>query len=400
MNACLTIRLLTLLLSLSSGCHGQGNQPEREATGKEIVGGPFENRELMYIGMPEPINAVDTSAGWHQTGQKLLITGTIYQPDGKTPAPDVVLYYYHTDVHGYYASQEGLDKRVARHGYIRGWVKSDAQGRYAIYTVRPAPYPNNTMPAHIHPAIQEPDIEDAYYIDEFVFDDDVLLTSAKRQALENRGGSGVLRLVESGNLQIAEHDIILGLNIPHYPITVPPRIESGRRVGEDVLSFTPYHAWGPDKGSRTCPICRYGRHHGILYFVGNAPNWTDIRKWLRYLERESRQRGKYLKGYFIYGNDHAYNPKDRTTTLENLGKTLGLAHTALTLVPSFSDQVSDVYLNRINPTVESTLLLYRNRTIIDKFINLPPSPDNFDIISKRLDATRSEFADFPEPHPQ
>ena len=35
------------------------------------------------------------------------------------------------------------------------------------------------------------DIENEYYIDEFVFDDDVLLTGAKRKALENRGGSGV-----------------------------------------------------------------------------------------------------------------------------------------------------------------------------------------------------------------
>jgi protocatechuate 3,4-dioxygenase beta subunit len=44
-----------------------------------------------------------------------------------------------------------------------------------------------------------------------------LLTAAKRKALENRGGSGVLRLVKQGELWIGERDIILGLNIPGYP---------------------------------------------------------------------------------------------------------------------------------------------------------------------------------------
>ena len=149
--------------------------------------------------------------------QKLLIAGTIFKQDGRTPAPNVILYYYHTDINGYYAKREGLDQRVARHGYIRGWVKSDEKGRYAIYTVRPAPYPNGDMPAHIHPSIKEPDIDKEYYIDEFVFDDDTLLTPAKRNALENRGGSGILKVSQKGDLQVAEHNIILGLNIPNYP---------------------------------------------------------------------------------------------------------------------------------------------------------------------------------------
>ena len=73
------------------------------------------------------------------------------------------------------------------------------------------------MPAHIHPAIKEPNIDKEYYIDEFVFDDDKLLTGEKRRAMENRGGSGILKVLVSGDLQIAEHNIVLGLNIPNYP---------------------------------------------------------------------------------------------------------------------------------------------------------------------------------------
>lgn len=88
-----------------------------------MVGGPFENGDYMYIGMPDKIKDVDTSAGWTQNGQKLLITGTIYKLDSKAPAQNVILYYYHTGINGYYFNKAGLDKRVVRHGYIRGWVK-------------------------------------------------------------------------------------------------------------------------------------------------------------------------------------------------------------------------------------------------------------------------------------
>lgn len=171
----------------------------------------------MYIGIPNKINSVDTSAGWNQKGQKLWITGKILKADSKTPAPDVILYYYHTDIEGYYANKPELDNRVTRHGYIRGWVKSDKNGDYTIYTVRPGPYPNSDSPAHIHPSIKEPNSINEYYIDEFVFDDDSILTKGKRKKMENRGGCGILNVVNSDDLQIANHDIVLGLNIPNYP---------------------------------------------------------------------------------------------------------------------------------------------------------------------------------------
>lgn len=182
-----------------------------------LVGGPFENSDFMYIGMPDNINSVDTSAGWTQEGQKLLISGTMYQLDGKTPALDVILYYYRTDINGLYANAPELDDRVRRHGNIRGWVKSDQDGHYAIYTVRPASYPNTDFEAHSHPSIKELNISKEYYIDEFIFDDDILLTSVKRSELQNRGVSGILKVSEKGDLQIAEHNIILGLNILNYP---------------------------------------------------------------------------------------------------------------------------------------------------------------------------------------
>ncbi|HTN46065.1 MAG TPA: hypothetical protein VL098_06915 [Flavipsychrobacter sp.] len=186
--------------------------------GTEITGGGCDGCELMYIGMPEEIRSETMSPGWTEKGQKLVVRGTIFQPDGTTPAPNVILYYWQTDHDGLYSPQPGMDERVKRHGHIRGWVKTDEKGKYMLRTIRPVPYPNDVLPAHIHLSIKEPDVETEYYTDEINFEDDtLLLPHFKKYPQENRGGSGVVKVRMEDSLQVAEHDIILGLNIPHYP---------------------------------------------------------------------------------------------------------------------------------------------------------------------------------------
>ncbi|MEO7282157.1 intradiol ring-cleavage dioxygenase, partial [Gelidibacter sp.] len=372
MKKTIKIIFFIALVSTLTNCNGQvkndKKQTEIKTDKNKLVGGGCDGCELMYVGMPKNIKSIDTSTGWTEKGQKLLITGTVYKIGGKIPAPNVVIYYWQTDNYGYYSPKEGMDEQAKRHGHIRGWVKSDENGKYSIYTIRPAPYPNDDMPAHIHTSIKEPNIEDEYYIDEFVFDDDILLTGKKRKALENRGGSGVLRVLIDKDLQVAEHNVVLGLNIPNYPEKNQAQLNSGLEIGEDNPSFTPFHAFGPDKGTKTCPVCKYGRFHGIVYFVGNNPNWDNIKDWLSFLELESVSRNKYLKVYFVYGNDKNYGKEKRQQELENLGNELNLKNTALTFVPSFSDKESEVNLNKINPEVENTFVIYRNRAIIDKFV--------------------------------
>ncbi|MEO7283235.1 MAG: intradiol ring-cleavage dioxygenase, partial [Gelidibacter sp.] len=71
--------------------------------------------------------------------------------------------------------------------------------------------------------------------------------------------------------------------------------------------------------------------------------------------------------------------------------------TALTFVPSFSDKESEVNLNKINPEVENTFVIYRNRAIIDKFVDLKPTKENFNLISQTLDKTKNEYFNLPEP---
>lgn len=390
-----------------TGCNGQNqnasqnpNNNTNRGNNTNRVGGDCEAGycDLMYAGMPKEIKSVDTSAGWYEKGQKLVVTGTVFQIDGKTPAPNVIVYYHHTDNDGYYSPGNNKPENQTRHGHIRGWVKTGENGKYTIYTIRPAPYPREEFPAHIHWLIKEPDITNEYWVEDLVFDDDkLLLPFLKNHPMGNRAGSGIARILLKGDLQIAEHDFVLGLNIPNYPEKISSEKQSGLNIGVDQPSFDPLHAYGPDKGKHTCPVCKYGRYHGILYFVGNKPNWTEIKSWLQYLEQESVKRQKYLKAYFVYGNDKSYNKESRQKELEQLGKELNIKNTALTFVPSFTDTNTHVNLNKINPDVENTFTIYRHRNIIDKYIDLKPTKENFKLLSETLDRTKGDYFDLPVP---
>lgn len=193
-----------------------GNSVAAQMPRASIVGGGCEGCELIFAGMPEDLTWETTVADSAEVGEPLEISGTVYLRDGKTPAGSIILYVYHTDARGLYAPTPG-QKQGRRHGHLRGWMRTDADGRYKFRTIRPAPYPNARIPAHIHPIVKEPD-KNEYWLDEYVFADDELLTKAERQKLENRGGSGIITLAKNAaGVWVGHRDLILGLNIPHYP---------------------------------------------------------------------------------------------------------------------------------------------------------------------------------------
>jgi len=179
------------------------------------VGGGCDGCELMFEGMPKTLGWRTSIAGAGEAGQPLEMRGVVYRSDGRTPAPDVILYVYHTDATGHYSPAPG-QTQGRRHGHLRGWMKTDREGRYEFWTIRPAPYPGHDVPAHIHPVVKEPG-KNEYYLDEYVFDDDPLLTREKRARLENRGGSGIVAVSrDKKGVWIGRRDIVLGRNIPEY----------------------------------------------------------------------------------------------------------------------------------------------------------------------------------------
>lgn len=153
---------------------------------------------------------------WHEAmappnepGEAMRIEGRVMQSDGQTPAEGVVVYAYQTNAEGLYANGSIETEWSRRHGNLRGWVKTDANGHYAFHTIKPAPYPNQTMPAHVHLTIVEPG-QRAYYIDDIVFDGEFGVTPSYRQRQEFRGGSGIVKLQRTPEgLWLARRNILL-----------------------------------------------------------------------------------------------------------------------------------------------------------------------------------------------
>ncbi|MFI5128731.1 MAG: hypothetical protein ACHQFX_02020 [Chitinophagales bacterium] len=195
----------------------QKTSPQKDQ--KEIkVGGRCEGCEAIFESFVsfDKLNSVDTLPDFNETGPRIEISGTIYQPDGKTPAPGIILYVYHTDQKGLYSTKGNETGWGKRHGYIRGWMKTNERGEYKFYTLVPASYPNSTNPKHIHPTIKEPG-KSEYWIDEFVFDDDPLLPEKERNRTKPVGGGGVLKTYTKDGMLRATRNIILGMNVADYP---------------------------------------------------------------------------------------------------------------------------------------------------------------------------------------
>ena len=144
-----------------------------------------------------PGSGTDTSwsitlVGPNEPGQALIVSGTFYQGDGKTPAPGVRLYVYHTDASGRYNDGKG----GTREPRIRGWLTTDARGRYHIRTIKPGSYPGSRNPAHIHAKATAPDGKEEW-IDEFLFDDDPFIGEKDRA---NANGKGEFSHIMKGAL--------------------------------------------------------------------------------------------------------------------------------------------------------------------------------------------------------
>lgn len=185
------------------------------AQNRAQIGGPCEGCEAIHEYGNKMLLTVDTLPKFEETSPKLKISGVVYQSDGETPADNVILYIYHTNRKGIYETQGNEKGWARRHGFIRGWIKTDRDGRYTFYTFRPASYPNRRAPEHIHITVKEPNKLE-YYIDDFMFEDDPLLTTTERNSRPQRGGSGIVNLISKNGILTIERDIILGLNIPNY----------------------------------------------------------------------------------------------------------------------------------------------------------------------------------------
>ncbi|MBK9162954.1 MAG: intradiol ring-cleavage dioxygenase [Acidobacteria bacterium] len=152
--------------------------------------------------MPENLASKAVIAGPDEEGERLRIGGRVYLHDERTPAPNTLIYLYHTDIEGIYG--RGSEHK---HGRFRGWLLTDAEGRYEFETIRPAQYPSRRFAAHIHMTVTTPEAKEDW-IDSILFEGDQLISSRERESRKG-GFNPILTLERSGGVLTGVRDIAL-----------------------------------------------------------------------------------------------------------------------------------------------------------------------------------------------
>lgn len=155
-----------------------------------------------------PLSWTARIAAAGEPGEPLVVRGRVLDADARQPLPNVVIYAYQTSARGLYEGGVGTGE-ARRHGRLRGWVRTGADGRYEFTTIKPAPYPNDRYPAHIHLTVAEPG-KRPYWIDDVVFAGEFGVDQRYRREREDRGGSGIVQLqrMKDGRL-LAKRTIVL-----------------------------------------------------------------------------------------------------------------------------------------------------------------------------------------------
>ena len=94
-----------------------------------------------------PANLTSTAriAPASEPGTPLVVRGRLLSVDG-SPARATTVFAYQTDRGGLYDKPEN-----GPHSWrLRGWAKTDDDGRFTFETIRPGSYPNSNNPPHIH----------------------------------------------------------------------------------------------------------------------------------------------------------------------------------------------------------------------------------------------------------
>ena len=201
-NAGLSAAALPLLLN----CSGFAQASDEKASILERLRKNAQGRGAEGMGAIDVPDTVSWRTAFPITaddGEPMMISGTVYRPDGKTPAPNTLIYFYHTDKYGIYGRGD-----QPKHGRFRGWMLTDAKGRYEFSSIRPASYPNSTQSQHVHMTVTGLESREDW-IDSILFEGDKFLTAREREASGRRGGFNPIVTLAKGKdgLMRATRDI-------------------------------------------------------------------------------------------------------------------------------------------------------------------------------------------------
>lgn len=159
---------------------------------------------------------------------------------------------------------------------------------------------------------------------------------------------------------------------------------SGLKIGAIVPAYEAQHATGPDAGTKTCPICKYGMQPGAQLWV-NGPLTEKLGPVAEQLEKSIDGAGIQKLRAWITVIEPKNMPIDqleaqmKAFATEHKLKSVGIIH-----LPADSDTIKAYQINMADPKVESTLFIYAKMRVRNKFVNIGTEPKAIEEVADAL----------------
>ena len=147
---------------------------------------------------------------------------------------------------------------------------------------------------------------------------------------------------------------------------------SGLNVGEMVTPFHPKHIAGPDKGTDTCPPCKYGAVPAVQAWVSPAEKSDTVIAIAKTLSANvNAHKAADLKGFMIMltmcaGCEGKAAKFAESAKIDNIG--------IATL--AFENEAVKNYKVSLDKDVKNTIFIYKDKKVAAKFVNLTDSKED------------------------
>jgi thiol-disulfide isomerase/thioredoxin len=146
---------------------------------------------------------------------------------------------------------------------------------------------------------------------------------------------------------------------------------SGLNVGEMVTPFHPKHIAGPDKGTDTCPPCKYGARPAVQAWVHPSEKADVVAALAKTLSANvAEHKAADFKSFMIA----------ESAKIDNIGiATLGV-----------DDKALKAYKVNASADVKNTVIVYKDKKVAAKFVNLTDSKEDLAKLQAAIDGVTSK----------
>jgi hypothetical protein len=162
------------------------------------------------------------------------------------------------------------------------------------------------------------------------------------------------------------------------------QIASGVAVGDTLAPFRPMHVAGPDAGTNTCPVCKYGARPAVQVWF-NSESMKSAAPIAQALDKAVADNSSAdLKAFVVFIRHGKGADSQFASQLKDFAAKNKLQRIGVTYVSAPTDAAVREYQINTNAKVQNTVFVYKDRTVASKFVNLRADTKGLDQLTSAI----------------